>query len=315
MAKKQLPLFPSQPATPDDITRHTPLDATLDHFQRFLTREGKSEHTLKAFLGDMELLAEFAGSDRVIGSFTTTVLNEYLDWMENERGVPCSRKTYARRVTTLKVYFKWLKSLSAIPHDPALAVLQRSGPAPLSNALSPAQIAAVLRAAQQHKRGDEHDTRPNVLFQLLLQTGLKKSETGKLLLTDIERSEAQPTIIIRHRNHNLYRERRIAVSAELVDLIDLYAQQYGISEQLFTCTTRNLEYILTDLGAAAGVPFKLSFEVLRWTMAARDWRSGMDEDAIREKLGLSQTSWYETSAKVRRIITRQIEEEQGTPAD
>jgi site-specific recombinase XerD len=315
MAKKQLPLFPSQPATPDDITRHTPLDATFDHFQRFLTREGKSEHTLKAFLGDMELLADYAGSDRVIGSFTTTVLNEYLDWMENDRGVSCSRKTYARRVTTLKVYFKWLKSLSAIPHDPALSVLQRSGPAPLSNALNPAQIADVLRAAQLQKKGDERDTRPNVLFQLLLQTGLKKSETGKLLLTDIERSGVQPTIIIRHKNHNLYRERRIAVSQELVDLIDQYALQYAITEQLFTCTTRNLEYILTDLGTAAGVPFKLSFEVLRWTMAARDWRSGMEEDPIREKLGLSQTSWYETSAKVRRIITRQIEEEQGMHAD
>ena len=57
--------------------------------------------------------------------------------MEHGRGVPCSRKTYARRVTTLKVFFKWLHEIGAIPHDPARAVLQRSGPAPLAVILAP----------------------------------------------------------------------------------------------------------------------------------------------------------------------------------
>jgi integrase/recombinase XerD len=314
MVKKQLPLFPAQPASPDEITRHTPLMATIEHFQRFLTREGKSEHTLKAFLADMELLAEFSGADAEVGSFTTTILNDYLDWMENDRGVPCSRKTYARRVTTVKVYFKWLRFLQAIPHDPALAVLQRSGPAPLSNALDPAQIRAVQHAAQRVKKGEDHDFRPEVLFHLLLETGIKKSETGKLTLKDIERG-AQSTIIIRHKARNIYKERRIEISPGLLTLIDLYSEQYALKEELFTCTTRNLEYILTDLGIAAEIPFKLSFEVLRWTMAARDWRHGLEEDRIREKLGLSQTSWYETSAKVRRIISRQVEIEQALRPD
>lgn len=307
MTKKQLPLFPSQPASPDEISKHTPVGATLEHFRKHLSQDGKSSHTIKAFIGDMNLLCEYTGETTTIGTYTTTSLNEYLDWMENRRGVPCSRKTYARRVTTLKVYFKWLKTLNAIKHDPALAILQRSGPAPLSNVLMPEQVEAILKAAQAHKRGDEIDYRPELLFRLLLQTGIKKSETGRLTLEDFDMDNPDhPTLLIKHKARNVYKERRIVLEADLISLLELYVAQYNPKDTLFTCTTRNLEYILTAIGEEAEVPFKLSFEVMRWTMAVRDWRSGEDEEYIREKLGLSQTSWYETSSKIKRLVAQQV---------
>lgn len=310
MKNRQLPLFPSQPTQPDEINKQTPLKATFEHFRGYLAKEGKSEHTVKAFMGDMNLLAEYSGEDTPVGDYLTSHLNEYLHWMEFDRGVSCSRKTYARRVTTLKVYFKWLRNLNAIPHDPAKSVLQRSGPAPLSQVLTPQQVDDVLRAAQAVKKGDHVDFRPEFLFRLLLQTGIKKSETERLLLTDIDRSnEEQPIVMIRHKAKNVYKERRIALDSTLLPLLDLYVAQYEIKDLIFTCTTRNLEYILTDLGKAADVPFKLSFEGLRWTMAVRDWRSGMEEESIREKMGLSATSWYETSNKIRRLVSKQLEDE------
>lgn len=307
MTTKQLPLFPSQPSSPDDISKYTPIGATLEHFRKFLTREGKSEHTVKAFMGDMNLLTEYTDENTPIDKYTTSMLNDYLDWMENRRGVPCSRKTYARRVTTLKVYFKWIKSLSAIKHDPALAVLQRSGPAPLSHVLMPDEVDAVLDIAQRQKKGDETDFRPELLFRLLLQTGIKKSETGRLTLDDFDKDSS--TVIIKHKAKNIYKERRIPIESDIFDLIDLYTAQYQPKDTIFTCTTRNLEYILTDLGRDAGIEFKLSFEVMRWTMAVRDLRSGEDEETIREKMGLSQTSWYETSNKIKRLIAQQVASE------
>ena len=276
MATKQLPLFPSQPTSPDEISKQTPLGATLELFRKFLTGEGKSQHTVKAFIGDMNLLCECTDETTPIGKYTTTILNDYLDWMENRRGVPCSRKTYARRVTTLKVYFKWLKGLNAIKHDPALAVLQRSGPAPLSNVLTPDEVDAVVRVSTAWKKGEEQDYRPELLFTLLLQTGIKKSEAGRLTVEDFDvENPARPTVIIKHKARNVYKERRIGLSQDFISLLELYKAQYKIEDELFTCTTRNLEYILTDIGKEADVDFKLSFEVMRWTMAVRDsarWR-------------------------------------------
>jgi len=310
MAKKQLPLFPSEPESSGDISKHTPIVVTLAHFKHYLLKEGKSQHTIKAFIGDMHLLGRYAGNDTPVGKFTTTKLNQYLEWMEKQRGVPCSRKTYARRVTTLKVYFKWLRSLKVIPHDPALAVIQRSGPAPLNKALTPKQIQDVVAVALQQKKDEEVDYRPELLFRLLLETGIKKSEAGRLTLADFDRSNPkQPTIIIRHKAKDVYKERRIEVTPELLALLDEYIAQYFPKETIFTCTTRNLEYILTALGEGAAVPFKLSFEVMRWTMGVQLWRMGVEEERIRERMGLSQTSWYETSNKIRRLATQQAQDE------
>lgn len=310
MPVKQLPLFPSAPQKPEEITKITPINATLNLFSEHLTKDGKSEHTVKAFMGDMELLLEHTGATTQVSEYTTTKLNDFLNWMEFGRGVPCSRKTYARRVTTLKVYFRWLHGVGGVAHDPAKAVLQRSGPAPLSEALNPEQIHAAIDAARRMKKNDDVDYRPELLLQLLLQTGIKKSETERLKPEDIDRSNPErPTIFVRQQIKDIYRERRIEAEPALLKLLDLYMAQYAPKDEIFTCTTRNLEYILTDVGNAADIPFKLSFEVLRWTSAVRDWRAGLEEEVIREKLGLSKVSWYETGNKIRRIVDHQLNEE------
>lgn len=302
MTRRQLPLFPSQPEDPKDIHRRTPLGATFDLFERYLSHQGKSENTIKAFIGDLNLLAEHSGIEITVGQFTTSNLNAFLQWMEIGRGVPCSRKTYARRVTSLKVYFKWLKQIGALTHDPAAAILQRSGPAPLSHVLTSEDEKAALYVAQSFRKGDERDTRPELLFRLLLMTGIKKGEAERLKLSDFDRANADhPSVVVKHKTKNVYKERRIALDAAILPLLDEYTVQYRPKEVLFTCTTRNLEYILTDIGEEAEISFKLSFEVMRWTSAVRDYRAGVDEETIREKLGLSRTSWYETSAKIRQL--------------
>ena len=54
----------------------------------------------------------------------TADLNKFLDYLLHERGVPCSPKSYARRVTTLKVLFKWLHKSGVLASDPAAPVIQ-----------------------------------------------------------------------------------------------------------------------------------------------------------------------------------------------
>jgi integrase/recombinase XerD len=296
-------------------------------FVQHLRKEGKSNYTLDAFEADLRLVGEFLGDDTPVGQFTTTKLNQFLDWLEHGRGVPCSRKSYARRVTTLKVYFKWLHTINAIPDDPAKPVLQRSGPAPLSDVLSPEQIETALSVTQSMtlKGTNERDYRPELLFRLLLNTGLRKGETAlrislektrknkpdqvpnfiPLLIDDVGRlNPDHPVLMIRQKTKDVYKERRIDLSAEWLVLLDLYLAQYKPEQAIFECAARNLEYILTDIGENARIPFKLSFKVMRWTCAVRDHLNGVDAQNIREKLGLSETSWYETSAKIKLLAEK-----------
>ncbi len=307
---RQMPLFPGQPVSTKDLNKHTALKDTFALFLEHLVSEGKSEHTVKAFASDLQLLAEHSGKLTPIGRFSTRALNEFLAWLEHGRGVACSRKSYARRVTTLKVFFKWLHAVGAIPGDPAKAVLQRSGPAPLSHVLSPDQIQAVILAAREFRRGQEVDTRAEFLFRLILDTGIKKSEAMRLTPEHFDRTNPrQPSLYIKQNAKNIYKERRIALQPDILALLDEYREQYKSRETLFNCTARNLEYILEDMGKLAGIPFKISFEVLRWTCAVRDYRNNDDEATIREKLGLSEASWSETGTKVRKLLQLQLKQE------
>jgi integrase/recombinase XerD len=309
---KQLSLFASQPTTPEEIARHTPLKATIALFQQFLVKEGKSDHTVKAFTSDLQLVAERLGEDTPVGEFTTSMLNDFMHWLEYGRDVPCSRKSYARRVTTVKVYFKWLYAIGAIPHDPAKAVLQRSGPAPLADILTMPQMRAAIEFSQRMRKGQAQDYRPEMLLRLLLDTGIKKSEAMLLTPRDIDRLNPHQTLlIVRHKSRNVYRERRIEIDPDWVKLLDLYLDQYTPKDTIFNCTSRNLEYILTDIGKGAGIEPKLSFEMLRWTCAVRDFRQGMDEQLIREKLGLSKISWHETGTKIKRLAALAEDQEKG----
>jgi integrase/recombinase XerD len=305
---RQLPLL--QPEKPEDLNQHTELRFAIPLFQKHLFKEGKSQHTVNAFTSDLQLLAEHTGDETPIGAYTTTILNEFLAWLEHGRGVPCSRKSYARRVTTLKVFFKWLLEINAIPHDPARAILQRSGPAPLATVLSPNEIRAATLSARVMKRGDDLDTRPEMLFRLILDTGIKKSEAVELKPSDIDRSDPRrPVLTVRHKVRNVWKERRIDLDPDWLGLLDAYIGQYAPPVHIFNCTARNLEYILTDVGEGAGIPNKLSFEMLRWTCAVRDTREGLEEDFIREKLGLSPISWVETRAKIKRLLELQLRDE------
>lgn len=308
MNSRQLPLFPARPEVEDDLNAATHLRDSVALFQQRLIKDGKSAHTVESFTSDLQLLSEFVGAGQRLGAVTTGNLNAFLHWLEYERGVPCSRKSYARRVTTLKVFFKWLHGLGAIPMDPALAVLQRSGPAPLATILTEEDVFAVQSAARGLRGGQKPDARPALLFGLLLDTGIKKSEAMRLEPEDFHQEGPEPLLHVRKSGAgDVYHERRLPLSAGLLPVLDQYLEQYEPQTSLFTCTARNLEYVLENLGDLAGVGPKISFEMMRWTSAVRDYQVARDPNEIREKLGLSRISWVETFRKIRQLSGESVE--------
>jgi integrase/recombinase XerD len=305
MGTRQLPLFPT--GREHALTRHSPLSAAIPPFLEHLRQEGRSPHTISAFASDLRLVSEFFGDEMALKEFTTTRLNRFMTWIETGRGAPCSRKSYARRVTTLKVFFKFLRGEHILPDDPAAALLQRSGAAPLQPALSDDDVDRLLARTAALRVADEPDARPDLLLRLLLDTGIKKSECMRLAPADILRDDPnRPILVIRHKKpNNVYQERKIAIDPDWPNVFDDYMGQYNSPDTIFDCTARNLEYILRDVADAAEVAGKVSFEILRWTCAVRDYRRGMDLEELREKLGLSRVSWRETSDKIIRLATLQ----------
>lgn len=285
------------------IDTRTTLPPAIAAWELYLKDQGSSVHTIKAFASDVRLLASYLPADQLIGAITTNDLNNFLQWMESERGVPCSPKTFARRVTSIKAFFRWLQQHGAILADPAERVLQRSVIAPLATVLQPGEMENVLKIADRLRRGRHPDARSYTLVALLLHTGIKKGELLALTTNHVDlEAPGGPLLFVRYASPNdRYKERKIRLPEDWVDAYEEYRQQYDLSEGLFPWSPRRLEYLLEDLGKEAGLDQQLSFLMCRWTCALNDLKAGMDENKIRQKLGVSEIQWREVGMKLRQL--------------
>jgi site-specific recombinase XerD len=285
------------------LTGQSLLAPTIQSWTIYLNDQGVSPHTVKAFVSDMNLFANYTPPERTLGEVSTQEITNFLDWMLTGRGVPCSPKTLARRITSLKAFFRWLHQYGVLLVDPAEKVPQRTVISPIPHVLSAEETSRVLETAGRHRRAAKPDTRTYALVSLLLGTGIKKGETLSIKPEHIEEDGPDgPFLFVRYSSpQNRYKERKIFLPEGWVEAYHEYAGQYELDEKVFPWSQRRLEYLLEDLGVEAGLDKHLSFDMCRWTCALNDLRNGMDRDTIRQKLGISKVQWREIGMKLDKL--------------
>lgn len=285
------------------ITSQSPFPAALTGWKMFLKDQGRSQHTIKAFAADLQLLVNYLPPDRTVGAVSSEDINSFLAWLQNKRGVPCSPKSLARRVTAIKSFYRWLHKAGVLAMDPAEKVLQQSVISPLPEVLTPAEVDAVLKAAAELRTAKKPDARPYTLVLLLLTTGIKKGECLAISPNHLDFDAASgPLLFVRYASpQNRYKERKIPLTPEWVEAYDEYAAQYRPADRVFEWSPRRLEYLLEDLGVAAGLKKHLSFDMCRWTCALADYKAGMEKETLRQKLGISKIQWREIGRKLQSL--------------
>ncbi|HEX7594578.1 MAG TPA: tyrosine-type recombinase/integrase, partial [Anaerolineae bacterium] len=284
------------------------LAAAIGAYHAQMLRQGLSPYTVQAFGGDLNFFRKHVGSNLALNEITTETLNQFLNWLRYERGVSCKPKSYQRRLTTLKVFFAWLKQTQIIAADPAAPIAHQPVTSPLPDVLYADQVTKLRAAARAMLDAEKSDARPYLLVTLLLATGIKKSETMALRLSDIDTSDPKQSVLyIRYDNaKKRFKERKLKLPPEFAATLPRYIEQYQPKTHLFECTARNLEYVLADLAKATGLGETVSFESLRWTCAVQDFQNGMPDDHIRQKLGLSKITWEEAGERLKRLVGKAL---------
>jgi integrase/recombinase XerD len=218
-----------------DLISTSSLAAAIALFYGHMIRQGFSDNTLKAFQADLRLFAKYTGSNRAIGSIGQADLEEFLTWMRAGRGVPCSPKTYARRMTTLKVFFGWLAEAEILPSDPAAALVHEHPTTPLPEILYDDQVNALIRTTRDLLWAPKPDARPYLLVSLILQTGIKKSECMEIRLEHIDFSNPQAAVLyVRYADaRRTHKERKLALGPSFTPVCRQYLLEYKPTEHLF----------------------------------------------------------------------------------
>ncbi len=291
------------------INSETTLQPAICAWQNYLIEQGKSEYTVKAFIGDVKLMASYFAPDKTIGSVTTKDIQSFLDWMNNERKVPCSPKTCSRRVTSIKLFFKWLNKFGAIDTNPAEPIEQKTVKSPLPEILTRSEMEKVLEVANADRTKARPDARNMTLLQLLLSTGIKKGEALSITRNHIERDEEHPMLNVRYSgSYNRTKERRLELPVSWLEVYDEYLEQYKPASLIFPWSPRRLEYLLEDVGNAAGLKKHLSFAMCRWTCFVRNYTEGMSAEELRDHMGVSAVQWRDTFSKIQ-VLAKTFNEE------
>jgi site-specific recombinase XerD len=289
-----------------DLTALSSLRAAVAAFKGHMCQEGWTDHTVRSFLSDLRILTSHLGAETPVRAVSTSDLKRFLEWLVEGRGVPCGPKSLARRVTTLKVFFEWLARSGLVEPDPAALLIHRVLSPRLPRVLSTLEVRKVLGVTQALRHAGTPDTRPHLLVTLLLHTGVKKGECMGIVMNHLDLTDAaHPMLWVRYADRERrHKERRLELPAWWPALLEEYRVQYSVSDVLFPCTARNLEYVLAGVADEARLEGGLSFEMLRWTCALRDHSQGMSDEELRQKLGVAQSTWRGIAPRIAELAAR-----------
>ncbi len=172
------------------------LAAAAASFERYLRSErGRSEHTIRAYRGDLDSLLIHAvaeGHTRL----ADLDLGSLRRWLGEQNAAGLSRSTLARRAATTRSFMAWALLEELIAIDPALRLIAPKREKTLPAVLQQRQLSTLLEAmAHDAAGGDPVALRDLAMVELLYATGIRVGELAGLDVDDINRERRTATVL------------------------------------------------------------------------------------------------------------------------
>ncbi|GHF62847.1 integrase/recombinase XerC [Amycolatopsis bartoniae] len=164
----------------------------IARYERHLSLErGLSEHTVRAYVGDVVSLLGFlhqdhgADDDRsALAGLDVAVLRA---WLAHQHGSGASRTTLARRSAAARTFTAWARRQGALEVDPGARLVSPRTHRTLPAVLRPDEAGEVLRASSTGAAElDPQGMRDHAVLELLYATGVRVSELCGLDVDDVD---------------------------------------------------------------------------------------------------------------------------------
>jgi integrase/recombinase XerC len=164
-----------------------PMSRALDDFSRHLASErGRSEHTVRAYAGDIGAMLRHAArmGHTQVNDVDIGVLRSWLASLHT-RGR--ARATLARRASSVRVFTAWAHRVGLLATDPGTRLASPKAQRDLPEVLRPAEASSLLDSlAEEAGRGDPVALRDHAILETLYATGVRVGELVGLDLGDID---------------------------------------------------------------------------------------------------------------------------------
>ncbi|WP_414731715.1 tyrosine recombinase XerC [Williamsia sp.] len=160
----------------------------IDEYESYLRLEcGHSEHTVRAYIGDIRSLISFAG---VRGQGPSDIdLATLRAWLAAHSKGGAARTTIARQASSAKRFTGWATREGILAADPGTRLQAPNAHRTLPGVLSADQAKIALTpAAPDHDPDDPIAQRNQLIVELLYATGIRVGELCGLDIDDVDRS-------------------------------------------------------------------------------------------------------------------------------
>ncbi|MFI9409558.1 tyrosine-type recombinase/integrase [Nocardia gamkensis] len=165
------------------------LEALLLEYGRHLRLgRNRSEHTVRAYLGDARSLLEHLytrSADSAIRELDLLLLRS---WLAQQAAAGAARTTVARRASSARTFTTWLARTGRLPADPGLRLGSPKAHRVLPAVLGRQQALGAMDAAESGAaQRDPMALRDRAIVELLYATGIRVSELCGLDIEDVDR--------------------------------------------------------------------------------------------------------------------------------
>ena len=268
--------------------RRTPVELATDSFLAHLRERNASAHTIKAYAGDLDVFASYAGS-RDLKKIDHLVIRGFLSHLYDKK---LSKTSVARALAAVRSLYRWLAQEGVVEQNPAKLVATPRLPKKLPRVPTIEEVNSVLDSTMPEVAA--FPERDRLLFELLYGCGIRNSELVGINLDDIRMSAE--AILIRGKGK---KERyvpfggsaRAALASYLPWRQGLLATLKRTTPALLVnqrggrLTTRSVGRIVKRIAVAKGLSPDVHPHTLRHAFGTHMLEEGADLRAIQELLG------------------------------
>lgn len=277
----------------------------LSDFIEYLRKEKNySEHTIRAYQRDIEVFIDFL-NDNDIAEIDSNVVSYYIAFLLK---YGFDKTTVARKLSSLKSFFKTLKKMGLISENPADVIKTPKKKKHLPGFLTYEQVEESLKI---------EDPRDSAIMEVLYSCGLRASELTGLNVDDVDLQQEEIRVMGKGG-----KERILPLGSRAREAILKYSRcrkshqgDRGVKTPLFLnyrgrrLTTRSLQRIVRKHLLRVARSSGTNPHILRHSFATHLLERGADLRAVQELLGHASLSTVQiythlTTKRLKDIYTK-----------
>ena len=260
-------------------------DKLIKQFQDYLNYERNySKNTVSSYLNDLDEAKQFFKENGGFSGWDKVKSRDVEIFLQNLATQNRSRTTQARKMSSLRSFYRFLVKREVLENDPMQTISLRLGEKKLPQFFYEKEMRQVFDSLVGH---DRLVVRNRAMFELFYATGMRLSEMASLKLDQID---FDLKIILVHGKGN--KDRYVPFHEYARDWLVNYVFLNNRGQKL---TGRGIEYIMQQVFIKAGVDGKVHPHMLRHSFATEMLNNGADLRSVQELLGhesLSTTQIY-----------------------